>query len=157
MLSEIHKNNRISFKVQMAMASLLAWCVSWSAMGQWQVDPPSWWANLEDGRVELLVSSPLLDQPVTHVSTNDDEAVVKGWRDAALPGHAWVSMDVSRASASKAITLTIEWGEDRQAIPWTMHGSLPAGNRLDRWEESPAMYLIMPDRFANGAGVGPST
>ena len=55
MLSEIHKNNRISFKVQMAMASLLAWCISWSAMGQWQVDPPSWWANLEDGRVELLV------------------------------------------------------------------------------------------------------
>ena len=23
-------------------------------------------------------------------------------------------------------------------------------NRLDRWEEAPAMYLIMPDRFANG-------
>ncbi len=150
MLSEIHKNNCNSFKVQMAMAFLLAWCVSWPATGQWQVDPPSWWANLEDGRVELLVSSPLLDQPVTHVSTNDDEAVVKGWRYAALPGHTWVSMDVSRASASKAITLTIEWGEDRQAIPWTMHGSLPAGNRLDRWEESPAMYLIMPDRFANG-------
>ena len=27
--------------------------------------------------------------------------------------------------------------------------ALPS-NRLDRWEEAPAMYLIMPDRFANG-------
>ena len=48
----------------------------------------------------------------------------------------------------KGHQLTIEWA-DRQAVPWTMHGS-PAGSRLDRWEESPAMYLIMPDRFANG-------
>ena len=30
-----------------------------------------------------------------------------------------------------------------------MAPSLP-DNRLDRWEDGPAMYLIMPDRFANG-------
>ena len=30
-----------------------------------------------------------------------------------------------------------------------MAPSLP-DNRLDHWEDGPAMYFIMPDRFANG-------
>jgi len=113
------------------------------------VDPPGWWGNLEDGKVEVLVSHPDLGTP-RDVDIDSDEATLLSWRPSTLPGHAWIELDVSGVKKATEVTLNVLPERGRwKPFPFHVVPSLP-NNRMDRWEEAPAMYLIMPDRFANG-------
>ena len=141
MLSEIHK---LLFAPLLVGTTTMAW-------GQGQADPPSWWSNLEDGRVEVLLSFPGATQWPQDVALTDGEVQLLSWRKAALPGHAWVELDVSQSSREHQVHLEVKWPDDRTVrVPWTAHSEMPAARRMDDWETLPAMYLIMPDRFANG-------
>ena len=113
------------------------------------VDPPGWWGNLEEGKVEVLVSHPALGVP-RDVGTDNDGVTLLNWRSSTLPGHVWIALDVSgvREATEVALNVLPERGQ-WTSFPFQVVPTLPL-NRLDRWEEAPAMYLIMPDRFANG-------
>ncbi|MEY3010780.1 MAG: hypothetical protein RLZZ314_1422 [Bacteroidota bacterium] len=117
---------------------------------QWTVDPPSWWGDLEGGRVELLVSGEDMGRPKgVHVTHN--EVALMGWRPAALPGHVWVELEVGAVTKSTDVEIDVvtERGRKRR-VRLHVEPQLDAGKRLDAWDEAPVMYLIMPDRFANG-------
>lgn len=120
--------------------------IAWT---QTSIDPPNWWGDLEEGRVEVLISNADWTD-ITEVRCQDEEVVMEGWRLAALPGHVWVALDVSRVTSDRILQLEVfPKREKRARVPFGVTPSLPS-NRLDDWEASPTMYLIMPDRFANG-------
>jgi neopullulanase len=117
---------------------------------QTYVDPPGWWADLEGGRVEVLISKVGMAE-VKEVVCEDAGVEVRGWRPAALPGHVWVDVDASAVRVASDVTLVVKTvrGRDVKA-GWHVEPQLDADKRLDGWDRVPAMYLIMPDRFANG-------
>ena len=118
--------------------------------GQLSVDPPNWWGDLEQGRVEVLVSGDELGV-VTEVTCGHEQVVVEDWRTARLPGHAWIELDVSAIETSDDVVLTLTTHHgSKQDVSIHVEPTLDRGNRLDHWETVPAMYLIMPDRFSNG-------
>lgn len=113
------------------------------------VDPPGWWGNLEEGKVEVLVSHPDLGVP-RDVKAKDDGVTLLNWRPSTLPGHVWIELDVSRVQQTAEVALNVLPQRGRwKSFPFQVMPFLP-DNRLDLWEDAPAMYLIMPDRFANG-------
>ena len=113
------------------------------------VDPPGWWGDLEEGKVEVLVSHPDLGVP-RDVDTDNDEVTLLSWRPSTLPGHVWIELDVSGVQEVTEVALNVLPERGRwTSFPFQVVPAMPS-NRLDRWEEAPAMYLIMPDRFANG-------
>ena len=113
------------------------------------VDPPGWWGDLEEGKVEVLVSHPDLGVP-KDVDTDNDEVTLLSWRPSTLPGHVWIELDVSGVQEVTEVALNVLPERGRwTSFPFQVVPAMPS-NRLDRWEEAPAMYLIMPDRFANG-------
>ncbi|MEE2838403.1 MAG: alpha-amylase family glycosyl hydrolase [Bacteroidota bacterium] len=113
------------------------------------VDPPGWWGDLEEGKVEVLVSHPDLGVP-RDVDTDNDEVTLLSWRPSTLPGHVWIELDVSGVQEATEVALNVLPERGRwTSFPFQVVPARPS-NRLDRWEEAPAMYLIMPDRFANG-------
>ena len=117
---------------------------------QTHIDPPGWWGDLESGRVEVLISSPAL-QDVEEVLSSSSEVVVASWRPAALPGHVWAELDANGATEARDVTLTVKQTKGRAVkVGWHVEPHLEESKRLDRWDEAPVMYLIMPDRFANG-------
>ena len=117
---------------------------------QTHIDPPGWWADLEDGRVEVLISSPTI-QDVADVVSSEQDVVVESWRPASLLGHVWATLDASRVTAPQDVTISVRPVKGRAVkADWHVEPQLEANKRLDRWDEAPVMYLIMPDRFANG-------
>ena len=118
-------------------------------LAQTTIDPPNWWGDLEEGLVEVLISNAEWGD-VTDVRCQDDEVVLEGWRKAALPGHVWVALDVHDVTSAREVDLKVFRDRGKAVrVPFGVTPSLPQ-NRLDAWQESPAMYLIMPDRCANG-------
>ena len=113
------------------------------------VDPPGWWGDLEEGKVEVLVSHPDLGVP-RDVDNDNDGVTLLSWRPSTLPGHVWIELDVSGVQEVTEVALNVLPERGRwTSFPFQVVPALPS-NRLDRWEDGPAMYLIMPDRFANG-------
>ena len=123
---------------------------SLAPFAQTHVDPPGWWGDLEGGCVEVLISSPTL-QDVTGVLSSSSEIVVESWRPATLPGHVWATLNASGVTEARDVTLTVKPAKGRAVkVSWHVEPHLSESKRLDRWDEAPVMYLIMPDRFANG-------
>ena len=119
------------------------------SLAQTTIEPPHWWGDLEEGRVEVLISNSDWAN-ITEVRCQDEEVVLEGWREAALPGHVWVALDVHGVTSSHEVELKVFRNRGKAArVSFGVTPSLPQ-NRLDAWHESPTMYLIMPDRFANG-------
>ena len=99
--------------------------------------------------VEVLISNPDWAD-ITEVRCQDEEVVLEGWREAALQGHVWVALDVHGVTSAREVELKVFRNRGKVVrVPFGVTPSLPQ-NRLDAWQESPTMYLIMPDRFANG-------
>ena len=66
-----------------------------TGVGQSSIDPPGWWGNLESGRVEVLASDPSWGD-IERVECGDEDVILAGWRKAALPGHVWINLDISK-------------------------------------------------------------
>ena len=120
------------------------------AQSQLTIDPPNWWGDLEQGRVEVLVSGDGL-AAVSKVACPEHGEIVDGWHSGSLPGHVWVELNVSGLTSSQDVVLTFTAGPGEvHEVPFHVEPELDRSNRLDQWEAVPAMYLIMPDRFSNG-------
>ena len=120
------------------------------AQSQLTIDPPNWWGDLEQGRVEVLVSGDGL-AAVSKVACPEHCEIVDGWRSGSLPGHVWVELNVSGLTSSQDVVLTFTAGPGEfHEVPFHVEPELDRSNRLDQWEAVPAMYLLMPDRFSNG-------
>jgi len=124
-------------------------CNAFCATGQLHVDPPWWWGDVEGGRVEVLISGEVLGT-VQDVQLEDASAKLEAWRPAALPGHVWVTLDVGRVTEEHEVAIRVKPAQGRWRTARFVAKPRREANRYDRWEEGPAMYLIMPDRFANG-------
>ena len=120
-----------------------------AGVGQPSIDPPGWWGNLESGRVEVLASDVSWGD-IERVECGDEDVTLAGWREAALPGHVWINLDISRVQEDRDIELKITTAQGQLSrVSFHVRPRLP-DNRLDSWDTAPAIYLIMPDRFANG-------
>ena len=73
-----------------------------AGVDQPSIDPPGWWGNLESGRVEVLASDPSWGD-IERVECGDEDVTLAGWREAALPGHVWINLDISRVHEDRDI------------------------------------------------------
>ena len=96
--------------IQRAKASVLVMFLTSNVLhvqSQTHIDPPGWWADLEDGRVEVLISSPTI-QDVADVVSSEQDVVLESWRPASLLGHVWATLDASRVTAPQDVTISVK-------------------------------------------------
>lgn len=110
-----------------------------------KIDPPNWWAgmpkpmllvygeNLTAAKVQL--SDPKIRIESTHSSKN---------------GH-WVdfSLDASPATA-ETVTVTVKTAAGTASVPFRFEKPRSKANGFAGFSSADVMYLIMPDRFADG-------
>ena len=113
-----------------------------------RVDPPGWWRALQGGAVEVLVRLPAPPAGLPQVETvgpielAGPVEVAPSGRDYFLP--------LQLLPDSGACELVFKWpGVESRVISFIHHGETPASWPLGLRPHD-TMYLIMPDRFANG-------
>jgi glycosidase len=112
-----------------------------------RIGPPSWWVSSELQQISLLIEgSCLID---TRVSAHGNAAVVIDRVEPGLDGRAiFVDLTIQANAEAGAIELEIESHGGRIQRPWQL---LPKPEYLPRLlGPDDVIYLIMPDRFANG-------
>ena len=111
-----------------------------------KVDPPNWWAGQAINPVRVLIrgrnlAGARLDCPrLTCSAVRVNAAGTYVFADVTIPGGA----------RPGAYPFTLRTGAGSAAVPFTLAAPLATAGRFQGFGPSDVIYLIMPDRFANG-------
>ncbi|HYL83857.1 MAG TPA: alpha-amylase family glycosyl hydrolase [Candidatus Angelobacter sp.] len=112
-----------------------------------KVDPPNWWVGLTP---ELMVLLSGHDLEATHVSCNLPTLHVSR-TEAAAGGHylfVWLKIAPELRSGTAVCRITAPKGTTSFELPFGARA--PKIGRFRGLSQDDVIYLIMPDRFANG-------
>jgi glycosidase len=112
-----------------------------------KVEPPSWWVGLTP-EVLLLLSGH--DLEATHVSCNLPTLRVSRTQSTAGGGYLFVWLKISADTQSGTAVCRITAPKGTTSFELPLAARTPTLGRFQGLLPDDVMYLIMPDRFANG-------
>jgi glycosidase len=112
-----------------------------------KVEPPSWWVNLTPDLMVMLTGSHL---QANHVSCNIPEVIVSRTESTAGGNYlfVWLKFVSNLKSGTAVCRVTTIRGQTNFELP--LAGRKQILGRNQGLAPDDVMYLIMPDRFANG-------
>jgi glycosidase len=112
-----------------------------------KVEPPNWWVNLTPDVMLLLTGKNL---QVTHANCNLPDLIVSRTQSMA-DGHylfVWLRLSPNLKSGTAICRVTTPKGQATFELPLAARKQILARNQGLSLDD--VLYLIMPDRFANG-------
>jgi glycosidase len=135
-------------RIIFALVTVLACANSWGQPIVTRIDPPNWWGGMHLDTVRLLLYGRQLDG-IRVVSTSGGIRVLRVI-PAASPGHAFVDIRVLPQAAGSSHRLLVLRGRDTAVVAYPVLRRVAAGGRYGGFSPADVLYLIMPDRFADG-------
>ena len=124
-------------------------CADAGAAAIERIDPPSWWVGFESPELELMVHgpkvaelTPSLDYPGVRLAT-----VTR----TESPNYLFLKLLISRDAAPGRVPLTFR--RDGRVVArsdYPLEPRRPGSRERRGFDASDVIYLVMPDRFANG-------
>jgi glycosidase len=111
-----------------------------------RVDPPSWFTGMKDNALQLMVYG--MEIGSYDVKTDYPGVEVKTLVRTENPNYLFVNLNISDEAAPGTVTLTFTSGRKKltHTYPLLARPEGPARG----FNSSDVIYLLMPDRFANG-------
>ncbi len=114
------------------------------------IEPPSWWIGMHQPRVELMLHGPGLARLQARVA--DAPGVRVAGITAGSANYLFVDLDIG--PEAKAGTVTLELfdasGAVRERIAYSLAARVAGSAERRGFDSRDAIYLVVPDRFANG-------
>ncbi len=113
-----------------------------------KVEPPNWWAAHSINPIRLLIrGANLRDARVV--------ASAKGYRASnvrvnSAGTYLFVDLAIPRSARPGPVEIAAVTGEGKAAIPFRIDAPLPRQGRFQGFSPDDLIYLLMPDRFADG-------
>ena len=143
-----------SFAARSLAAALLLSAAAVSARAQGgapvvsKVEPPSWWAGHTVNPVRLLVRGANLHGARVRAARPGTEA--DGVTVNPAGTYLFVNVRVHPTAAPGDYPLAVETRSGRAAVPFRLDAPLDPAKNFQGVTTDDVIYLIMPDRFANG-------
>ncbi len=111
-----------------------------------KVDPPSWWPNSTVNPVRVMIRG----QHLAGAQLSCGRLTCTNVRVNASGTYVFADVRVPAGSAPGRYPLTVRTAGGSVDAPFELFRRLPAQGRYAGWGRDDVMYLLMPDRFANG-------
>ena len=112
-----------------------------------RVEPPFWWTGFKDSRLQLMLHGPdigRMEPGVEHPGVRIERV-----RRVSSPNYLFVYLDLADAAPGQ-FNLVLSGGGRRIVHPYLLHAKNPDPEHARGFNRADAIYLITPDRFANG-------
>ena len=113
-----------------------------------RVEPPFWWTGFRDGGLQLMLSgegvgelTPKLRYPGVSV---------RRVRRADSPNYLFVYLDLAASTRPGRFDIALSGNGREFAVPYRLLEKSPSPSHAKGFSSADAIYLITPDRFANG-------
>ena len=111
------------------------------------VQPGNWWAGMTDPTLQIIIyGENLAYNPVT-IDSKDIKIKDVVFQDN--PNYVILYLDTEGAAAQK-FNINIKKGRKNITIPYELKERRPDARLKNTFTSADVMYLLMPDRFANG-------
>ena len=134
------------------MNTLALWVISstwtYAAPEVRKVEPPNWWIGHSINPVRLLIYGKGLGGADVRSSTG---TIKCGPARASASGtHLFLDVEIGKDAKPGSYPLDIVTPEGRTSAPFELLAPLPGDGRFQGFSSDDIIYLIVPDRFANG-------
>lgn len=110
------------------------------------VEPPNWWANMEHHQVEVMLHG----KNISHLTVEVKGLTILGIQKTENPNYIFVTIETKNVVAGK---YTFQLSENKK-VKYQFDYDIKARNANSKerigFSTSDVLYLLMPDRFANG-------
>ncbi len=113
-----------------------------------RIDPPFWWSGMKSNSLQLMVYGNNIS--VTQPKISDTSVFLKQVISVESPNYLFLDLDISSA---KAGVFNIEFFNGKKkviSIVYQLKSRELNPDEMTGFDNSDAIYLLMPDRFANG-------
>lgn len=114
-----------------------------------RVEPPFWWEGMKQNKLQLMVYGPLISE--TEPVINHDGITLKQITLVESPNYIFIDLELDPSLEAGTFDIKFMLGEKVQA---TYHYELKERKKdpglYQGFDNSDVIYLLMPDRFANG-------
>lgn len=113
-----------------------------------RVEPPFWWSGMKNTELQVMFYGKNIAQYTPTVSNN---IIIKNVVKTENPNYLFVTIDTKNLPASK-LTFTFKDGKGKTALThnYELKQRREGSAQRESFDSSDMIYLIMPDRFANG-------
>ena len=114
---------------------------------QIKVDPAFWWSGMEETELQLMIHSENIADYTPTLSTQDIK--IKEVVRLSSPNYQIIYLDITNSKPEKFDILFTN-GKKKITYNYELKARDPERKNIQGFSSSDVLYLIMPDRFANG-------
>jgi len=111
------------------------------------VDPAFWWSGMKNPELQVLIHGEGVAK--SDVSITSKSVRLKETVKLESPNYLILYFDLSGAQPEK-FDIVLQQGKDKKVVPYEIKGRKSGSSDRIGFNASDVLYLIMPDRFANG-------
>lgn len=113
-----------------------------------KVEPPYWWTGMRNDTLQLMVSGP----GVADASVRLDYPGITLLDDINLdsPNYKFLYLKLSPDTKPGEVPITFTLGNQSQTLDYELRARKAPGEAHEGFSASDVLYLLMPDRFAQG-------
>jgi len=114
-----------------------------------RVEPPFWWAGMKNNRLELMVYGPSISdlKPVI----TDNMIRIRQVTTVANKNYLFIHLEIDKAVTPRRFEIIFEKeGKSRVSYTYQLLEREPGSAEREGFNNADVIYLITPDRFANG-------
>ncbi len=112
------------------------------------IEPPYWWTGMVQDTLQLMITGKNISS--ANVSTDYPGIKIIETTGAESPNYLFVYLTISPATPVGTIDLQFHQGKKHWTIPYTLKERTLPADAYKGFDASDVLYLIMPDRFADG-------
>ncbi len=113
-----------------------------------KAEPPNWWVGMENQELQIMLYG---DNIATYdISINNNE-LIKSIQKVENPNYVFLNLELPKDTEAQTIDILIKKdGEFIDSFPYELKKRKKNQNHHQGFDNSDVIYLLMPDRFANG-------
>jgi neopullulanase len=113
------------------------------------IEPPFWWIGMNNSSVQILFHNQKVNLKDFKVSLQYEGVSITEVKTVENPHYLFVTINTAGAAPGK-IPFTFSQGKKSYAVEYELLSKSNEAGRIQGFDASDVIYLIMPDRFANG-------
>lgn len=113
-----------------------------------RVEPPFWWVGMQESKLQLLVYGKNISD--YKLNLHHQGVKLESVQQVENPNYLFVNLIIDKSASTGILKLNFETKTDSFSYNYELKVRQKRENAQEGLDESDVVYLIMPDRFANG-------
>lgn len=119
------------------------------AAQDWRIEPSSWWIGMHDPSLQIMLYGKNIGK--SEIKAEIPGLQLKSTVSVPNPDYLFLNVEITNEARPGNFQILIQSdGETLHAFPFVLNERIPESAARKGFDASDVIYLVMPDRFANG-------